>query len=192
MSDTLEKTSTQSDSIAQYYTKILEQIGEDPAREGLIKTPKRAAVAFEYLTRGYKQNLTQIVNDAIFTSDADGIVLVKDIELYSLCEHHLLPFIGRCHIGYIPNGKILGLSKFARIVDMFACRLQTQENLSNQIANAILQVTQPKGVAVIIEADHLCVKMRGVEKQNSVMKTSVMKGLFRNDERTRNEFLSII
>jgi GTP cyclohydrolase I len=192
MSNQIEKTSSVTDSITDSFTNIITQVGENTEREGLVKTPKRAAVAFEYLTRGYKQDLEKIVNGALFTSDADGMVVVKDIELYSLCEHHLLPFIGKCHIAYVPNGKILGLSKFARITDMFACRLQTQEALSNQIASAIMQITQPKGVAVIIEADHLCMKMRGVEKQNSVMKTSVMKGLFRDDERTRNEFLQLL
>ena len=190
MTNIAEKT--HATNLADYYRNILDHIGEDSSREGLLKTPQRAAVAMQYLTRGYQQDLQSLVNDALFTSEADEMVLVKDIELYSLCEHHLLPFIGKCHIAYIPDGKILGLSKFARIVDMFARRLQTQEYLSQQIATAIIEVTQPKGVAVIIEAEHLCMKMRGVEKQNSVMKTSVMKGIFRDNPRTRNEFLQLL
>lgn len=190
MTDITEQPHTLN--LADSYRNIIEHIGEDSSREGLLKTPHRAAAAMEYLTRGYHQDLAALVNDALFTSEADEMVLVKDIELYSMCEHHLLPFIGKCHIAYIPDGKILGLSKFARIVDMFARRLQTQEYLSHQIANTILEVTKPKGVAVIIEAEHLCMKMRGVEKQNSVMKTSVMKGIFRDNPRTRNEFLQLL
>lgn len=190
MTDILEKNTTTQ--LVDAYRQLLIQLGENPSREGLLKTPQRAAKALQHLTRGYQQDLTSLVNDALFTSEADEMIVVKDIELYSLCEHHLLPFFGKCHIAYVPRGKILGLSKFARIVDMYARRLQTQEYLSQQIAEAILQVTQPKGVAVIIEAEHLCMKMRGVEKQNSVMKTSVMKGLFRDDTRTRNEFLQLL
>lgn len=178
--------------LADSYKDIIAYIGEDSSRQGLLKTPQRAAIAMQYLTRGYNQDLQTLINGALFTSEADEMILIKDIELYSLCEHHLLPFIGKCHIAYIPNGKILGLSKFARIVDMFARRLQTQEYLSHQIANAILEVTQPKGVGLIIEAEHLCMKMRGVEKQNSMMTTSVMKGIFRDNPRTRNEFLQLL
>ena len=154
--------------------------------------PRRAAEAYRYLTRGYYQSLAEIVNGAIFQSEMDEMVLVKDIEIYSLCEHHLLPFFGKCHIAYIPNGNILGLSKFARIADLFARRLQLQERLTQQIAQTVQEVTQAKGVAVIIEAQHLCMMMRGVEKQNSVMKTSVMLGKFRSDDRTRNELLSLL
>lgn len=200
MSDLLETeicptTADLSDKTAaleQHYKHIIHAIGEDVQRDGLQKTPLRAAKAFEYLTQGYQQDLDTIVNGALFESDADEMIIVKDIELYSLCEHHLLPFIGKCHIGYIPNGKILGLSKFARIVDLYARRLQTQENLSSLIAAAIEQVTNAKGVAVMLEAKHLCMMMRGVEKQNSVMKTSVMKGSFRDRELSRNEFLQLI
>lgn len=176
----------------EHFKKIIEEMGEDPNREGLRDTPKRAAKAMEFLTQGYKQNIDDIINNALFASDNSEMVLVKNIEVYSLCEHHLLPFIGKCHIAYIPNGKILGLSKFARIVDMHAQRLQVQENLTSEIAKTLQDVTGAKGVGVIIEAQHLCMMMRGVEKQNSVMTTSVMYGLLREDARTRGEFLSLI
>ena len=176
----------------EYYKKIIEAIGEDPSREGLLNTPKRAAKAMEFLTQGYHKKLDDIINGALFASDSSEMVVVKNIELYSLCEHHLLPFIGKCHIAYIPNGKILGLSKFARIVDMYTQRLQVQENLTSEIANALLEVTDAKGVGVVIEAQHLCMMMRGVEKQNSTMSTSVMLGLLRDDARSRSEFLSLI
>jgi len=172
--------------------QLLVGLGEDPRREGLRDTPRRAWQALRALTQGYQQDLASIVNGAIFQSNMDEMVIIKDIELYSLCEHHLLPFTGKCHIAYIPNGKILGLSKFARIVDMYARRLQVQENLTQQIAHAVLAVTQAKGVGVIIEAGHLCMMMRGVEKQNSRMTTSVMLGLFRTSDRTRSEFLSLL
>jgi len=174
------------------YKQIIESTGEDTSRAGLVDTPKRAAKAFEFLTRGYHQTLEEVINDALFPSDASEMVIVKDIELYSLCEHHLLPFIGKCHVAYIPNGKVLGLSKVARIVDMFARRLQIQETLVTQIANTIEEVTEAQGVAVIIEAKHMCMMMRGVEKQNSLMKTSAMLGSFRDNQATRNEFLSLI
>lgn len=174
------------------YKKIIEAVGEDPNREGLLNTPKRAAKAMEFLTQGYQKNLTEITNGALFESDNSEMIVVKNIEIYSLCEHHLLPFIGKCHVAYVPKGKILGLSKFARIVDMFARRLQVQENLTSQIANAIQEVTGAKGIGVVIEAQHLCMMMRGVEKQHSVMSTSVMLGLMREDARTRAEFLSLI
>lgn len=176
----------------QLFQQIIEQIGEDPKREGLLDTPKRAAKAMQFMTQGYHQELDKIVNNAIFASDSDELVLIKDIELYSMCEHHMLPFVGRCHIAYLPSGKVLGLSKFARITDMYARRLQIQENLTKQIAEAVMQVTQAKGVGVIIEAKHMCMMMRGVQKQNSSMKTSVMLGSFRQDHRTRTEFLSLI
>jgi len=174
------------------FQQILEQIGEDTKREGLLDTPKRAAKAMRFLTQGYEQKLDEIVNDAIFASDTDEMVVVKDIELYSMCEHHMLPFVGKCHIAYIPQGKVLGLSKFARITDMYARRFQIQETLTKQIAEAVMKVTNAKGVGVIIEAQHMCMMMRGVQKQNSSMKTSVMLGTFRQDHRTRSEFLALI
>src|SRR5216110_3411910 len=180
------------DRIAKAYRQLLDSVGEDSNREGLRRTPDRAARAFEFLTQGYRQNVEQIVNGAIFESDASEIILVKDIELYSMCEHHLLPFIGRAHVAYIPNGKVIGLSKVARIVDVFARRLQIQENLTTQIADALMKALRPNGVAVVIEAKHLCMMMRGVEKQNSVMKTSCLLGSFKQDARTRSEFLSLL
>jgi len=176
----------------QFYKNLLKYIGEDVKRQGLRDTPQRAAKAFAYLTKGYKDDLDGIVNGAIFKSDNDEMIIIKNIELYSLCEHHLLPFFGKCHVGYLPNGKIIGLSKIARIVDVFARRLQVQENLTKQIAETILKYTEAKGVGVVIEAQHLCMMMRGVEKQNSVMKTSCMLGAFRKEISTRSEFLSLI
>lgn len=176
----------------QQWREIIEGIGEDPERPGLIDTPKRAAKAFAFLTKGYQQDLDQLVNDALFPSDASEMVLVQDIELYSLCEHHMLPFIGRCHVAYVPQGNVLGLSKFARIVDMFARRLQIQEQLTTQIAQSVMTATGALGVGVIIEAEHMCMMMRGVEKQNSVTKTSAMLGSFRDDARTRDEFLALL
>jgi len=180
------------ETLADALREILEAVGEDVDREGLRRTPIRAARALEFLTQGYRQNLNQIVNDAVFESDASEIILVKDIELYSMCEHHLLPFIGRAHVAYIPNGKVLGLSKVARIVDVFARRLQIQENLTTQIAESLMKCLEPSGVAVVVEAKHLCMMMRGVEKQNSVMKTSCLLGTFKEDARTRSEFLSLL
>jgi GTP cyclohydrolase IA len=174
------------------FRELLESVGEDPERQGLLKTPNRAARAFEFLTNGYRQNLEDLINNAIFDSEASEIVLVKDIELYSMCEHHLLPFVGKAHVAYIPNGKVVGLSKVARIVDMFARRLQIQENLTIQIADALMKILNPTGVAVVIEAKHLCMMMRGVEKQNSVMKTSCLLGCFKEDARTRSEFLALL
>ncbi len=176
----------------EFYKDILRHIGEDTNREGLIDTPRRAAKAFAYLTKGYRDDLDKIVNQAIFETTNNEMVIVKDIELYSLCEHHLLPFFGKCHVGYLPNGKVLGLSKIARIVDVFGRRLQIQENLTQQIAEAIQKYTNALGVGVVIEARHLCMMMRGVEKQNSEMITSCMLGAFRHDNSTRNEFLTLI
>lgn len=174
------------------FTEIIQACGEDINREGLLDTPERAAKAFSYLTRGYNQTLDEVVNNALFESDNSEMVLVKDIELYSMCEHHMLPFIGKVHVGYIPSGKVIGLSKIARIVDMYARRLQIQENLTKQIADAIMEVTDAAGVGVVIESQHLCMMMRGVEKQNGVMKTSMMTGLFRSNPSTRSEFFSLI
>ncbi|GAB3277031.1 GTP cyclohydrolase I FolE [Parahaliea aestuarii] len=176
----------------QHWARIIEAIGEDLNRPGLVDTPTRAAKAFEFLTRGYQQSVDEVVNDALFPSDSSEMVLVQDVELYSLCEHHLLPFIGKCHVAYIPTGNVLGLSKVARIVDVFARRLQIQESLTTQIAETIMQVTGAEGVGVIIEAQHMCMMMRGVEKQNSVMKTSAMLGCFRESQTTREEFLSLL
>ena len=179
-------------AMEENFAQIITAIGEDLTREGLVDTPKRAAKAFKFLNNGYEKTLDEVLNGAIFTADSEDMVIVKDIELYSLCEHHLLPFIGKCHVGYLPNGKVLGLSKIARVVDMFARRLQIQEKLTNQIADAIEEATGARGVAVVIEAKHLCMMMRGVEKQNSVMTTSAMKGIFRKEISTRSEFLNLI
>jgi GTP cyclohydrolase I len=178
--------------ISKAYGELLQGIGEDLDREGLRRTPERAARALEFLTQGYRQDLDEIINDAVFESEASEIILVKDIELYSMCEHHLLPFIGRAHVAYIPNGKVIGLSKVARIVDVYARRLQIQENLTTQIAESLMNCLEPSGVAVVVEAKHLCMMMRGVEKQNSVMKTSCLLGTFKDDARTRSEFLSLL
>ena len=179
-------------TLEELYRQLMVGIGEDTSREGLVKTPARAAKALQYLTRGYQQSIDEVVNNAIFESDNDQMILVKDIELYSLCEHHLLPFIGKCHVAYIPTGKVIGLSKIARIVDMFAARLQIQENLTKQIADTVMHAIQPAGVGVIIEAQHLCMMMRGVEKQNSKMTTSMMLGTFLDHDRTRSEFLRLV
>ena len=176
----------------QAFRTILKQVGEDPEREGLRDTPSRAAKAMEFLTKGYGETLESLVNDALFASDTSEMILVQDIELYSMCEHHMLPFIGKCHVAYLPTGRVLGLSKVARIVDMYARRLQIQENLTKQIAEAIASVTGAAGVGVIIEAQHMCMMMRGVEKQNSMMKTSIMLGQFQANQSTRMEFLSIL
>ncbi|MEQ3696873.1 MAG: GTP cyclohydrolase I FolE [Pseudomonadales bacterium] len=174
------------------FASIIEAIGEDLNRPGLQDTPKRAAKAFEFLNQGYSQDLETVINGALFPSESREMVIVKDIELYSLCEHHLLPFIGKAHIAYLPTGKVLGLSKLARIVDMFARRLQIQESLTHQIATTIQEVTGADGVAVVIEAKHMCMMMRGVQKQNSSMKTSAMLGKFKERSETRAEFLSLI
>lgn len=174
------------------YEQMLAEIGEDTSRQGLQRTPERAAKALRFLTKGYDEDLEVIVNQALFDSDASELVVVKDIELYSLCEHHLLPFFGKCHVGYLPKGRVLGVSKIARVVDLYARRLQIQENLTKQIADSIMQVTNARGVGVIIEAQHLCMMMRGVEKQNSVMSTSVMLGQLRENATTRAEFMTLI
>lgn len=178
--------------LTELYSEILTTLGEDITREGLVHTPERAAKAMAFLTKGYEQNIDDVVNNAIFESKNDEMVIVKDIELYSMCEHHILPFIGKCHVAYIPNGKVIGLSKIARIVEVFARRLQIQENLVQQIAETVMKYTGAEGVGVVIEAKHLCMMMRGVEKQNSSMKTSCMLGSFRAEPETRAEFLSLI
>jgi GTP cyclohydrolase IA len=181
-----------SDQLQDHYQNILSILGEDVTREGLVDTPKRAAKAMRFLTDGYNKSIEDVVNNAIFEADTDSMVVVQDIEYYSLCEHHVLPFIGRCHIAYLPDGKVLGLSKFARIVDMFARRLQIQEGLTKQIADAVQSVTGAKGVGVVMEGKHMCMMMRGVQKQNSSMVTSVMLGSFRSSQATRDEFLRLI
>lgn len=176
----------------EHFSNIIKEMGEDINRPGLKDTPDRAAKAMAFLTRGYSQSVEEIVNEALFPSDSNEMVLVKDIEMYSLCEHHLLPFIGKAHVAYIPTGKVLGLSKVARLVDMYARRLQIQEQLTSQIAETILSVTGAAGVGVIIEAKHMCMMMRGVEKQNSLMTTSAMLGAFRDNATTRMELLSLL
>ena len=179
-------------NLESLYQQVLSELGENVEREGLLDTPKRAAKAMQFLTSGYETNLHEVVNNAVFTSDNDEMVVVQGIEFYSLCEHHMLPFIGRCHIGYLPNGNVLGLSKFARITDMFARRLQIQENMTKQIAEAVEEITGCRGVGVIVEAQHMCMMMRGVQKQNSMMRTSVMKGAFRENQATRDEFMRLV
>ena len=178
--------------LQELYAEILTQIGENPSREGLQGTPRRVAGALEFLTAGYRQDVEKIVNGAIFESDTSEMVVVKNIELYSMCEHHLLPFFGKCHVGYLPNGKVIGLSKVARIVDVFARRLQIQENLTKQIAETIQEHTDALGVATVIEAQHLCMMMRGVQKQNSVMVTSTVLGELHDSPATRAEFFALI
>lgn len=187
----VKDSTTSLEVLESSYRNIVEQV-DNPERPGLMDTPARAAKAFQYLTSGYEKSLEEVVNSALFPSDNSEMVLVRDIELYSLCEHHVLPFIGKCHIAYLPAGKVIGLSKVARIVDVFARRLQIQENLTTEICEAIQNLTDAEGVAVVIEAKHMCMMMRGVEKQNSVMKTSAMLGAFRSDPATRAEFLSLL
>jgi GTP cyclohydrolase I len=179
-------------SIEKEVKSILLKLGEDPEREGLIKTPERVAKSFAFLTSGYSQSLEKVVNGALFEAESDDMVIVRDIEFFSMCEHHMLPFFGKCHVGYIPDKKIIGVSKVARIVEMFARRLQIQERLTREIAHAINDILGCRGVGVVIEAQHLCMQMRGVEKQNSVMTTSSMLGIFRRELATRNEFTRLI
>lgn len=179
-------------NLENYFKGVISELGEDPEREGLVDTPGRAARAFEFLTSGYQGEASSIINEALFKSDMDEMVIVRDIELYSLCEHHLLPFFGTCHVAYIPNGTVIGLSKIPRIVDLYARRLQIQENLTQEIADCIQATTGARGVGVVIEARHLCMMMRGVQKQNSSMITSVMLGSLRENARSRGEFLSLI
>ena len=180
------------DNVKELTKKILIEIGEDPDREGLLNTPLRVAKAWDFLSKGYKQDIDEIINNAIFEEEYDQMVVVKDIEFYSMCEHHLLPFFGVAHIAYIPNGKIIGLSKIPRILDMFARRLQVQERMTQEVAGMLQSKLNPRGVAVIIEAQHMCMQMRGVEKRKSYMSTSAMLGIFREDNKTRKEFLDIV
>ena len=172
--------------------QLLKELGENPEREALLKTPKRVAKAWEFFSLGYNQKLEDIINQAIFKEDAKDMVIVRDIEFFSLCEHHLIPFFGKAHVGYIPNGRVIGLSKIPRIIDMFSRRLQVQERLTSQIADAVNNALEPKGVAVVMEGQHMCMQMRGVQKQNSFTSTSAMHGKFRSSAETRSEFLSII
>ena len=183
---------TKDEEFEQAITKVLELIGEDPKREGLLKTPSRVAKAFGFLTEGYQQDPKEILSQALFSTSNDEMVLVRDIEFYSMCEHHMLPIIGRAHVAYIPDGKVVGLSKIPRIVNVFARRLQIQEQMTEQIADAISESISPKGVAVVLHARHMCMEMRGVEKVNSTTVSSALRGLFKSDERTRSEFYNLI
>jgi len=182
----------QFDQLEKITRNLIETIGEDPSREGLLKTPKRVAKSWEYFSEGYRTDLDNIINEAIFHEDCSEMVVVRDIEFFSMCEHHMIPFFGRAHVGYLPNGKLIGLSKIPRIVDMFSRSLQLQERLTSQVANTLEEVLKPIGVAVVMEGRHLCMQMRGVEKQNSYASTSAMLGQFRKSAETRAEFLSII
>ena len=185
-------TNTELKKIEGLITELLILIGENPAREGIVRTPERVAKAWQFLAKGYKQDLSPIINNAIFKEDYDEMVTIKAIDFFSLCEHHLLPFFGKAYVAYIPDGKIIGLSKIPRIVDMFSRRLQVQERMTQQIAETLNDALAPKGVAVVLEGEHMCMQMRGVEKQNSYATTSFMTGLFRKDSKTRDEFLKII
>ena len=178
--------------IEKLISELLIEIGEDPNREGILRTPQRVAKSWAFLSKGYQQDLDEIINNAVFKEDYDEMVTIKDIDFFSVCEHHLLPFFGKTHVAYIPDGKIIGLSKIPRIVDMFSRRLLVQERMTQQIAESLTKVLHPKGVAVVMEGEHMCMQMRGVEKQNSYATTSSMTGLFRQDSRTRKEFLNII
>ncbi len=178
--------------VAQLVRELLVEIGEDPNRDGLLKTPHRVAKAYEFLTSGYRADINAVINDAVFETASNNMIILRDIEVYSLCEHHMLPFFGRCHIGYIATKKVLGVSKLARIVDCYARRLQIQERLTSEVAHEIMRTTKAEGVGVVIECRHLCTMMRGVEKQNSVMTTSSVLGSFHNDDATRAEFLNLI
>ena len=185
-------TITQNPKLERIYAQLLEQVGEDLSRQGLQKTPQRASEAFLFLTQGYHQTIEEVLNDAIFDEEYDEMVIVKDIEFYSACEHHLLPFLGKCHVGYIPQKKIIGLSKIPRIVDMFSRRLQVQERLTRQVAMALEEALDPLGVGVVIEAQHMCVMCRGVQKQHPIMMTNMMLGVFRDEDSTRAEFMRCI
>jgi GTP cyclohydrolase I len=190
--DALEPTALAAASTQDLYRELLIRIGEDPTRDGLLRTPERMEKSMAFLTRGYTMDVNTVLHDALFDVDYDEMVIVKDIEFYSMCEHHLLPFFGKAHVAYVPNGKVIGLSKIPRLVDVFARRLQVQERLTRQIADAITEAINPQGVAVILEAEHLCMMMRGVEKQHSATVTSAMLGVFKTQLQTRNEFLSLV
>jgi len=192
MARTTEPVTLTGASFEELTRELLVRLGEDPAREGLLRTPERMAKALQYLTKGYREDPRQILNDALFTVNYDEMVIVKDVEMFSLCEHHVLPFYGKVHVAYVPNGKVIGLSKIPRLIDVFARRLQVQERLTTQIAETIMEAIQPQGVGVVVEARHLCMMMRGVEKQHSAALTSSMLGLFRDCAETRAEFLSLI
>ena len=189
---TVEEEKDSVEDLAGHFHEIITGLGEDVNREGLVDTPTRAAKAMRFLTQGYRQNLDDLINGAVFTSDTDEMVISRNIEMYSLCEHHMLPFIGQCHVAYLPQGKVLGLSKIARIVDYFARRLQIQEVLTKQIAECVTNAIDARGVGVVIEAKHMCMMMRGVQKQNSTMTTSCMLGAFRDEQATRDEFLRLV
>ena len=191
-SATLEAPLLDHISTQELYRELLTRVGEDPARDGLLRTPERVEKSMAYLTRGYTMDVTEVLHNALFEVDYDEMVIVKDIEFFSLCEHHLLPFFGKAHVAYVPNGKVIGLSKIPRLVDIFARRLQVQERLTRQVGDAIQEAIQPQGVAVILEAQHLCMMMRGVEKQHSATVTSAMLGVFKSQLQTRNEFLSLV
>jgi GTP cyclohydrolase IA len=188
----IEPTDLDTFSTQELYRQLLVRLGEDPTRDGLLKTPERMEKSMAFLTRGYNMSVTEVLHEALFDVDYDEMVIVKDIEFYSMCEHHLLPFFGKAHVAYVPNGKVIGLSKIPRLVDVFARRLQVQERLTRQIGDAITEAINPQGVAVILEAEHLCMMMRGVEKQHSSTVTSAMLGVFKTQLQTRNEFLSLV
>src|SRR5690242_5238111 len=192
ISATLESTSLESTSTQELYRELLRRMGEDPDRDGLVRTPERVERAMAFLTKGYSMDVTQVLHNALFDVDYDEMVIVKDIEFFSQCEHHLLPFFGKAHVAYVPNGKVIGLSKIPRLVDVFARRLQVQERLTRQVSEAIQEAINPQGVAVIMEAQHLCMMMRGVEKQHSSTVTSAMLGVFKTQVQTRTEFLSLV
>jgi GTP cyclohydrolase I len=192
ISATLESTSLESTSTQELYRELLRRMGEDPDRDGLVRTPERVERAMAFLTKGYTMDVTQVLHNALFDVDYDEMVIVKDIEFFSQCEHHLLPFFGKAHVAYVPNGKVIGLSKIPRLVDVFARRLQVQERLTRQVSEAIQEAINPQGVAVIMEAQHLCMMMRGVEKQHSSTVTSAMLGVFKTQVQTRTEFLSLV
>ena len=192
ISATVEPATLDSVSTQDLYRELLTRIGEDPNRDGLLRTPERVEKSMAFLTKGYTMDVTEVLHDALFDVDYDEMVIVKDIEFYSMCEHHMLPFFGKAHVAYVPHGKVIGLSKIPRLVDVFARRLQVQERLTRQIGDAITEAIRPQGVAVILEAEHLCMMMRGVEKQHSSTVTSAMLGVFKTQLQTRNEFLSLV